>query len=235
MKIKAFLVALVFAIQLNGQNSDADYEKSTNFGMKLGISASTMFGGELHNPTPLLGYVAGVYYHSKLDKKKINYQTGLDLRLRGSNFNNVNDSLSNRAYTRIGLISVDVPLNLLILIGKYSREKVNHVMVGIQPSYILRSVVYIGAGQIPAQSQVYMKKWQNLPLSNFEISGIVGYQHKEEGFGYQIAFKVGLNNLNDNFKLVTVDPDSGIEYDLLPKTGTGKFIGTGSLEFSFIF
>jgi hypothetical protein len=235
MKIKAFLVALFFAIQLNGQNSDPDYEKSTNFGMKLGISASTMFGGELQNPTPLLGYVAGLYYHSKLDKKKIHYQTGLDLRLRGSNFNNVNDSLSNRAYTRIGLISVDVPLNLLILIGKYSRERVNHIMVGIQPSYILRSVVYIGAGQIPAQSQVYMKKWQNLPLSNFEISGIVGYQHKEEGFGYQIAFKVGLNNLNDNFKLVTVDSDTGIEYDLLPKTGTGKFIGTGSLEFAFIF
>ena len=235
MKIKAFIVALLLVLQLNGQASDPDYEKSTNFGMKLGISASTMFGGELQNPTPLLGYVAGLYYHNKLDKKKIHYQTGLDLRLRGSNFNNVNDSLSNRAYTRIGLISVDVPLNLLILTGKYSRERVNHIMVGIQPSYILRSIVYLGAGQIPAQSQVYMKKWQNLPLSNFEISGIVGYQHKEEGFGYQIAFKVGLNNLNDNFRLVTVDSDTGIEYDLLPKTGTGKFIGTGSLEFAFIF
>ena len=235
MKIKAVIVALLLVLQLNGQASDPDYEKSTNFGMKLGISASTMFGGELQNPTPLLGYVAGLYYHNKLDKKKIHYQTGLDLRLRGSNFNNVNDSLSNRAYTRIGLISVDVPLNLLILTGKYSRERVNHIMVGIQPSYILRSIVYLGAGQIPAQSQVYMKKWQNLPLSNFEISGIVGYQHKEEGFGYQIAFKVGLNNLNDNFRLVTVDSDTGIEYDLLPKTGTGKFIGTGSLEFAFIF
>ena len=235
MKIKAFIVALLLVLQLNGQASDPDYEKSTNFGMKLGISASTMYGGELLNANPLLGYVAGLYYHSKLDKKKIHYQTGLDLRLRGSNFNNVNDSLSNRAYTRIGLISVDVPLNLLILTGKYSRERVNHIMVGIQPSYILRSIVYLGAGQIPAQSQVYMKKWQNLPLSNFEISGIVGYQHTEEGFGYQIAFKVGLNNLNDNFRLVTVDSDTGIEYDLLPKTGTGKFIGTGSLEFAFIF
>ncbi len=235
MKIKAFLVALVFAIQLNGQSSDPDYEKSTNFGMKLGISASTMFGGELQKPNPLLGYVAGVYYHSKLDKKKLHYQTGLDLRLRGSNFNNVNDSMSNRAYTRIGLISVDVPLNVLILLGKYSKEKVNHVMVGIQPSYILRSVVYLGSGQIPAQSQVYMKKWQNLPLYNFELAGLVGYQHKQEGFGYQIALKVGLHSLNNNFKLVTVDPDSGIEYDLLPKTGTGKYIGTGSIEFSFIF
>jgi len=235
MKFKALVGMFFLFVQLHAQSSESDYEKNTNLGMKLGISSSMMFGGELKNPTPLLGYVAGIYYHSKLDKRKIHYQTGIDLRLRGSNFNNVNDSMSNRAYTRIGLVTLDIPLNALILVGNYSREKVNHIMVGLQPSYILRSVVYLGSGQIPAQSQVYMKKWQNLPLYNIELNGLLGFQHKQEGFGYQVALKVGLHTLNNQFKLVSTDPDTGVDYDLLPATGFGKYIGTGSLEFAFIF
>ena len=113
MKVKLFILLAMLATSLQAQN-DPDYEKNTNFGIKLGISASTMFGGELANPTPLMGYVAGIYYHNKLDKKLIHYQTGLDLRLRGSNFNNVNATQENRTYSRIGIISVDIPLNLLI-------------------------------------------------------------------------------------------------------------------------
>jgi hypothetical protein len=235
MKFKGLIGMFFLIVQLQAQNSESDYEKNTNIGMKLGISASTMFGGELLNPTPLLGYTAGIYYHTKLDKRKFHYQTGIDLRLRGSNFNNVNDSMSNRAYTRIGLISIDVPLHALILVGNYSKDRANHIMLGIQPSYIIRSVVYLGPGKIPAQSQVYMKTWQNLPIYNLEINGLVGYQHKEEGFGYQLSLKVGLHNLNNNFKLVSTDIDSGKEYDILPITGFGKYIGTGSLEFAFIF
>ena len=123
MKFTSIIGMFFFMVQLQAQNSESDYEKNTNIGMKLGISASTIFGGELQNPNPLLGYTAGIYYHTKLDKRKIHYQTGIDLRLRGSNFNNVNDSMSNRAYTRIGLISLDIPLHALILVGNYSKEK----------------------------------------------------------------------------------------------------------------
>ncbi len=238
MKIKLFILLAMLATSLQAQN-DPDYEKNTNFGIKLGISASTMFGGELANPTPLLGYVAAIYYHSKLDKKLIHYQTGLDLRLRGSNFNNVNDSQSNRAYTRIGIISVDIPLNLLIKVGDFTKAKTNHIMVGIQPGFIFRSVVYIGADQMPLNSGTYSSTWANLPLKNFELTGILGYQHKQEGFGYQIALKVGLNNLNKNFKLTTSETDPVTKkttiYPLLPLTGMGKNIGTASLEFAFIF
>lgn len=239
MKFKALVGGFLLILQSFGQSSESDYEKNTNFGMKLGISASTMFGGELQNPSPLLGYVAGVYYHTKLDKRKIHYQTGIDLRLRGSNFNLNDKEASNRTYTRIGLVSLDVPLNALFLLGNYSREKSNHFMIGIQPSYILRSVVYLGTGQIPAQSQVYMKKWQNLPLYNFELSGLIGHQHKQEGFGYQIALKVGLHTLNNNFELSVTETDPvtqlPVTYPLTPQTGLGKYIGTGSLEFAFIF
>ena len=117
MKIKLFILLAILATSLQAQN-DPDYEKNTNFGIKLGISASTMFGGELANTTPLMGYVAGIYYHNKLDKKLFHYQTGLDLRLRGSNFNNVNETQANRTYSRIGIISVDMPLNLLIKVGE---------------------------------------------------------------------------------------------------------------------
>ena len=239
MKFNALVGAFLFFLPSFGQNSESDYEKNTNFGMKLGISASTMFGGELQNPSPLLGYVAGVYYHSKLDKRKLHYQTGLDLRLRGSNFNKNISDVSNRTYTRIGLVSIDVPLNALILLGNYSKEKVSHLMLGIQPSYIIRSVVYLGTGQIPAQSQVYMKKWQNLPLYNFELNGIIGYQHKQDGFGYQVALKVGLHTLNNQFELSVTETDPvtqlPVTYPITPQTGLGKYIGTGSLEFAFIF
>lgn len=238
MKIKFFLLSFVVISTLGAQN-DPDYEKNTNLGLKLGFSASNMFGGELSNPTPLLGYVAGFYLHNKLDKKIIHYQTGIDLRLRGSNFNNVNDSQQNRAYTRIGIISIDIPLNLLINVGEYTKTNVNHLMVGIQPSYILRSVVYIGADQIPLNSGNYSSTWSNLPLKLFEFAALVGYQHKQEGFGYQLALKVGLNNLNRNFKLQTSETDPVTKvttvYPLTPLTGMGKYIGTASLEFSFIF
>jgi hypothetical protein len=238
MKIKLFILLAMLATSLQAQN-DPDYDKNTNFGIKLGISASTMFGGELANPTPLMGYVAGIYYHNKLDKKLFHYQTGLDLRLRGSNFNNVNETQANRTYSRIGIISVDMPLNLLIKVGEFTKAKANQIMVGIQPGIIFRSVVYIGADQMPLNSGNFSSTWDNLPLKNFELTGLLGYQHKQEGFGYQIALKVGLNNLNNNFKLTTseTDPVTKITtvYPLLPLTGLGKHIGTASLEFAFIF
>jgi len=238
MKVKLFFLMAMLATSLQAQN-DPDYEKNTNFGIKLGISASTMYGGELSNPKPLLGYVAGIYYHNKLDKKLIHFQTGLDLRLRGSNFNNVNDTQENRTYSRIGIISVDIPLNLLIKVGEFTKTTANHIMVGIQPAYIFRSVVYIGPDQMPLNSGTYSSTWDNLPLKSFELAVLLGYQHKQEGFGYQIALKVGQNNLNKNFKLTTSETDpvtkKTIVYPLLPLTGMGRFIGTGSLEFSFIF
>jgi hypothetical protein len=161
----------MLATSLQAQN-DPDYEKNTNFGIKLGISASTMFGGELANPEPLMGYVAGIYYHNKLDKKLIHYQTGLDLRLRGSNFNNVNETQENRTYSRIGIISVDIPLNLLIKVGEFTKVKANHIMFGIQPGYIFRSVVYIGADQMPLNSGNFSSTWDNLPLKNIELTGL---------------------------------------------------------------
>ena len=58
MKVKIFIFMAMLATSLQAQN-DPDYEKNTNFGIKLGISASTMFGGELANPNPLFTILLG--------------------------------------------------------------------------------------------------------------------------------------------------------------------------------
>ena len=91
---------------------DREWEKRQNFGLKMGIGFNSMYGGELRNPRPLLGYQTGFFWHGDPTlKRKWDPQLGLDLRLRGSNFANARptDTVINSAYTRISLISLDAP------------------------------------------------------------------------------------------------------------------------------
>lgn len=221
--LSCFLMSSV----LNAQGSESDYERNANVGMKLGIAVSTMYGKELKNPTPMMGYVAGLYIHNKLDKKNIHYQAGLDVSIRGGNFNNAKetDTASNRAYTKIGLITVDMPLVLLVNYGENSRTKHSHLLFGIQPSYILKSTAYMGPDQIPSNQTVTNQSWKNLDLKPIEILGLVGYRVKNEDYGYQIALKFSLNNINNGLNMK----------DLAPATGKGLSIYTGAIELSLVF
>ena len=93
MNLKSILVLLgLICLTLVAQAqavSDVVYEGRQRYGLKMGMGMSSMYGGKLLNPRPSIGVFAGFYFHSKLDKKSPwGVQSGLDLRMRGSNFGN---------------------------------------------------------------------------------------------------------------------------------------------------
>jgi len=211
-------------ISATAQESTNDW---SNLGLKMGIGAYSFYGDELKNPRPMFGYVAGLYYHSPLEKGRFHLQTGLDIRFRGGNFANARegDTAIGTAYTKISLVSLDLPVQLLISTNLEKQREALFVTLGAQASYLLRSVLYVGPDQIPLNQSVYMQTWDNLPLKPIELLLSVGVQQRFVTVGYAISLNMGITNLNDNFLIQGISPASG----------NGLGIGTWSLEASLLF
>jgi len=211
-------------ISATAQESTNDW---SNLGLKMGIGAYSFYGDELKNPRPMFGYVAGLYYHSPLEKGRFHLQTGLDLRFRGGNFANARegDTAIGTAYTKISLVSLDLPVQLLISTNLEKQREALFVTLGAQASYLMRSVLYVGPDQIPLNQSVYMQTWDNLPLKPIELLLSVGVQQRFVTVGYAISLNMGITNLNDNFLIQGISPASG----------NGLGIGTWSLEASLLF
>jgi len=211
-------------ISATAQESTNDW---SNLGLKMGIGAYSFYGDELKNPRPMFGYVAGLYYHSPLEKGRFHLQTGLDLRFRGGNFANARegDTAIGTAYTKISLVSLDLPVQLLISTNLEKQREALFVTLGAQASYLLRSVLYVGPDQIPLNQSVYMQTWDNLPLKPIELLLSLGVQQRFVTVGYAISLNMGITNLNDNFLIQGISPASG----------NGLGIGTWSLEASLLF
>ncbi len=218
----SFILPLVVKAQLAPQ-------EVSNLGFKMGFGFYSFQSGELVNPRPMLGYTAGFNVHSDFTKKKrFFYQAGLDFTLRGGNFANPEkiDSAVNRAYGKITLVTVDFPLSVLVPLRPLKKAESPMIKMGITPSVLLRSVVYVGPDRIPLNSQIYQQTWENLPLRQVEFLAHVGYQKKVAEVGYYVGLNFGVNNLNaGDFKI------EGI----YPVTGTGKRISTWSIEAVMIF
>ena len=211
-------------ISATAQESTNDW---SNLGLKMGIGAYSFYGDELKNPRPMFGYVAGLYYHSPLEKGRFHLQTGLDIRFRGGNFANARegDTAIGTAYTKISLVSLDLPVQLLISTNLEKQREALFVTLGAQASYLMRSVLYVGPDQIPLNQSVYMQTWDNLPLKPIELLLSVGVQQRFVTVGYAISLNLGITNLNDNFLIQGISPASG----------NGLGIGTWSLEASLLF
>ncbi len=211
-------------ISATAQESTNDW---SNLGLKMGIGAYSFYGDELKNPRPMFGYVAGLYYHSPLEKGRFHLQAGLDIRFRGGNFANARegDTAIGTAYTKISLVSLDLPVQLLISTNLEKQREALFVTLGAQASYLLRSVLYVGPDQIPLNQSVYMQTWDNLPLKPIELLLSVGVQQRFVTVGYAISLNMGITNLNDNFLIQGISPASG----------NGLGIGTWSLEASLLF
>ena len=211
-------------ISATAQESTNDW---SNLGLKMGIGAYSFYGDELKNPRPMFGYVAGLYYHSPLEKGRFHLQTGLDIRFRGGNFANARegDTTIGTAYTKISLVSLDLPVQLLISTNLEKQREALFVTLGAQASYLMRSVLYVGPDQIPLNQSVYMQTWDNLPLKPIELLLSMGVQQRFVTVGYAISLNMGITNLNDNFLIQGISPASG----------NGLGIGTWSLKTSLLF
>lgn len=204
-------------------------QEVSNLGFKMGFGFYSFQSGELVNPRPMLGYTAGFNVHSDFTKKKrLFYQAGLDFTLRGGNFANPEkiDSAINRSYGKITLVTVDFPLSVLVPMRPEKKAASPMIKLGLTPSILLRSVVYVGPDRIPLNSQIYQQTWENLPLKQVELLAHIGYQKKVAEIGYYLGLNFGVNNLNaGDFKI------DGI----YPVTGTGKRISTWSIEAVMLF
>ena len=171
------ILCLTFSTAFGQLWSEEESKDRINLGLKLGTGVGSMYGKELKNPRPLLGFNAGLFFHGKDTMGIANWQTGLEIRFRGSNF--ANSDSGNTAYTRLALISIDIPLCLnLNLQPKSKTGKYKVVQIGLITSYLLKSVVYAGPDYIPAQRDNYNKTWSKLPLKPFDLQGIIGYQKR---------------------------------------------------------
>jgi len=236
--------------------SDLDYEGRQNYGLKMGLGINSMYGGKLQNPRPTVGFMAGLYIHTNPEKKPSpwGFQSGLDLRMRGSNFANAKatDTAINSAYTKISLMSLDLPLLVNYRLSKQRDKQIKQLQAGVQLAYNFNSVLYVGPQKRPlaTATETYnsIKEWDRLPLKMYDLQAVVGYQYRGESMGYSMSMKMGLLNLNNNFLLRgLVDTDNdGVgdqEVELISPTtdplkekpGTPQMIGTWSLEFALVF
>ena len=226
--MKKILLAIVsFFMWWGNTTAQESTNDWSNLGLKMGIGAYSFYGDELKNPRPMFGYVAGLYYHSPLEKGRFHLQTGLDIRFRGGNFANARegDTAIGTAYTKISLVTLDLPVQLLISTNLEKQREALFVTLGAQASYLMRSVLYVGPDQIPLNQSVYMQTWDNLPLKPIEFLLSVGVQQRFVTVGYAVSLNMGITNLNDNFKIQGISPASG----------NGLGIGTWSLEASLLF
>ncbi len=259
MKLKSILTLLgFFAMTLLAQAqtvSDVVYEGRQRYGLKMGAGMSSIYGGKLQNPRPSVGVLAGFYLHSKLEKMSPwGFQTGLDLRMRGSNFANgrPGDTAINRSYTKMSIMSLDVPLLINYRLSKARETKVQQLQFGVQLGYNFNSILYVGPNKTPLPTALNtynsIQTWDKLPLKTFDYQASLGFQQRGESLGYSVALKFGLRNLNNNFIFIgNVDTDgdgvADTKQELIAPTtdpskeaaGTPQFIGTWSLEYALIF
>lgn len=224
----AGILLILFCSQLKAQNWGVEDDITfRQIGLRLGTGMYSMFGGELQNPRPKIGFQAGLYLYGKKAEKKLNWQTGFEASFSGSNFKNEDSASgvpSSSNYTQIGLIQLDIPLLVNFRVAGYKDNRYTVVQAGIMPGAIISSVVYVGPEKRPLQ-QTNLNRWENLPLQPVNLMGVVGFQHLGGQAGISIRLRASLLDMNKNFVLP----------GLLPATGTGKYIGTWGAELGFLF
>lgn len=225
----AILLLFCSGMALHAQGWGAEDDLSyRQIGLRLGTGMYSMFGGELQNPVPKIGFQAGMFLYGRKAEKRLNWQTGFEASFSGSNFRN-RDSASGIAsssnYTQLGLIQLDIPLTVNIRLAPYKSNQYSAIQLGLLPGAIIRSVIYIGPEKIPQQQANHLNRWSNLPLQPVNLMAVAGYQHIGGQAGISIRARASIIDMNRNFVLP----------GLLPATGTGKFIGSWGLEMGFLF
>lgn len=237
VSISLLCLVNLFQSQAFGQNivSESEYEGRQRYGLKMGLGVNTISGGKLQNPFPAVGFIAGFYMHNQFEKRSPwGWQYGLDLRLRGGNFDNAKkgDTAISKAYTKMSIMSLDLPLLVTYRLSKQRDVKFKQLQFGLQPGFIFNSIVYVGPDHLPSQRSQYFHAWDKLPLKPLDYQASFGYQVRGETIGYQIGFKYSFRSLNNNFILPNVAPTTDPK---LEAPGTPQKIGTMSLEFALVF
>lgn len=207
---------------------EIDPNEKLNYGMRMGAGLSSVSGTELQRARPLFGFAAGVYYRPKIYNKIYLYNE-LAIRFKGSNFANTQNNSGDSAYNKLSLIYVEAPICAAIRL-KSADTAYKFILLGVTPSYLLRSGLYTGEDSKPVFWTVYNKTWQNVPVKVFDLNATIGYQTEGKLVGFQAVFKYSLFDINNNFL-------QGIPFVRprpLPNTPSGT-IRNWSIELAMLF
>jgi hypothetical protein len=203
-KICAILFVLLTVCRVEAQTlPEGDNFK---FGLKVGLSGSTLLGDELKNPRPRFGYLAGIYYKQRI-KNNWSIYSELTGNVRGSNFKNGADG-----YSGIHLFTIEMPLTLV-----YQFKENHNVSIGPQVSWITASSLFVGSNRKTALDGLGFK-----PI-DFGLSAF--YTRSYEVVSIQTGVNIGYRNINRNINFENIKPE----------TGNGGIVRILSFDVAFIF
>ncbi|MBI1307823.1 MAG: outer membrane beta-barrel protein [Bacteroidetes bacterium] len=192
---KGILILFFLAIQaVPGYSQYFKDKEKFHLGVDFGLNITRINGKELEDPSIKMGSVIGAYYRQQLGD---NFQllTEVAFSLRGSNFKHSQESF----YSRVKFVYMDFPVNLFI--NTSGKEKDQHLVLGVEPAYLLQSEIYVNPD--------FVATYRNIGFKRFDMSGCVGYHFDFYYLGIQPEFKFGLLNINDNLNLPNVYPATG--------------------------
>ncbi|MES2689111.1 MAG: outer membrane beta-barrel protein [Bacteroidota bacterium] len=157
-----------------------DMTETHEYGIRFGLGTSTMLGGELDNPRPLIGLNGAAYYRYKY-RPKAAIQVEGGVSMRGSTFAN-----GTGEYSSITMYYIDVPL---LWVRSLNQKGTNNLLLGAQYSYMLNPDIYIDPSSI-ADSQTPKFKTS-------DVMAVAGAQFYVGFVGFQLVAKYGLVDIND--------------------------------------
>lgn len=201
-----FSLLLVLTIVCRVEAQTLPEGDNFKFGLKVGLSGSTLLGDELKNPRPRFGYLAGIYYKQRI---KNNWSAYAELtgNVRGSNFKNGADG-----YSGIHLFNIEMPLNLV-----YQIKEIHSVSIGPKISWITASSLFVGSNRKTALDGLGFK-----PI-DFALTAF--YTRSYEVISIQTGVNIGYRNINQNINFENIKPE----------TGNGGVIRILSFDVAFIF
>lgn len=189
-----------------GEWLKGEMNEEHEYGIRFGLSTSTLLGGELDNPRPLFGLNGAAYYRYRYTlKAAIQVEAGVSMR--GSKFSN-----NTGEYSSIRMYSVDAPV---LWVRALNTARTTHLLLGAQYSYLFNPEIYIKPNSVANVKRPDLKE--------HDIAAVAGTQFYMGFVGLQIVAKYGLVNINN-----------GLIPNLNPAF-KNKDIHNATLEINFLF
>jgi hypothetical protein len=194
--VQALLIGLFLLMstsQIHAQEFK-DNEGETHLGLQMGLNVTTLFGTELEFGQAKRGTVLGLHYRRILTK---NFQLRAELNasLRGSTFG----FTSEERYSAIKLTYLDLPIAAMFNVSGSEANK--HIVVGLEPSFLLQSEVYVNPD--------LKARVQNQGFKKNDLAIFIGYHIDKYYLGFEPSIRFGLLNINDGLNLPNILPPTG--------------------------
>jgi hypothetical protein len=172
------------------------YREGDNFrlGVTMGLNTTRITGSELASPTNKFGMAIGAYYRTNLSDN-LQIKAELAFSLRGGKF----DFSAENHYNQIKFTYMDLPIELFI--NTSGSEANEFLTLGIEPSYLLQSEIYVNPSFRP--------RYQNFGFNRLDLAAVLGYHFDFYYLGIQPSLKIGLLDINNQINMVGVLPETG--------------------------